>query len=79
MVVFPDMMIQYVHWLNDELIRRGVEHPVIKLKAYKSLNGRLLFPIIDPNVNLANKNLRPFMCPDWILPHPDLQKTQLSD
>lgn len=67
----PDMIIQYVHYLKKELIRCGVNDPVIRVDSQIALNGRAFFPLIDSSANLANEQFPWFSKPDWVLPHPD--------
>lgn len=63
----PDMVLQYGHYLADELRQRGHDDVVIRVESSVSLNGREPQPLIDPKVNLAAEK-RTLKHADWILP-----------
>lgn len=79
MTNFPDMIMQYVHYLRGELIESDVDDPEIYVYAEKSLNGREPCALFDSNVNLANKKFSLFECPDWLMPHPDVQGCKIIE
>ncbi len=64
----PDMLLQYVHYLRDELKSIGVHQPIITVEAEASFNGRPFQPYIDSRVNLAEVNYPLFSSADWIVP-----------
>jgi hypothetical protein len=53
MATHPDMILQFAHFLRDELAREGVHGVEIRVIALASLNGRPRQLLIDPNVDLA--------------------------
>lgn len=68
MAARPDMILQYVHYLNEKLIQTGLDNPIIIANAWASLNGRPFQQLIDPRVNLAQVQPHPFAPFPWILP-----------
>lgn len=68
MAARPDMILQYVHYLNEKLIQTGLENPIIIAYAWTSLNGRPSQQLIDPRVNLAQVQSHLFAPSPWILP-----------
>jgi len=64
----PDMLVQYTHYVRDELIKMGIKDPVITVEAAASLNGRPYQTFIDPTVNFAKIEYPPFSHARWILP-----------
>ena len=67
----PDMILQYAHHLRKKYIQRGIVNPIIRAEALVSLNGRAIYPLIDPAINLAEIEYPLFSRANWILPHPD--------
>ena len=63
----PDMVLQYAHYLANELRKQGHENVAIYADSRVSLNGRKLEPLIDPAVDLA-KQQRSLRHAKWILP-----------
>lgn len=63
----PDMVLQYAHYLRDELRKRGYDDVVIRVKSNVMLNGRDGRPMIDPKANLAAEE-RTLKHVDWVLP-----------
>jgi hypothetical protein len=63
----PDMVLQYVHYLAEQLSAGGRARPIIRVDQQVSLNGRSYQSLIDPIVNLAE--IKPGFAPaDWLLP-----------
>lgn len=64
---FPDILLQYVHYLRDRLRSQGISDPVITVDWLCSLNGHPHQRLVDPTVNLAKveRSLAPAR---WILP-----------
>lgn len=65
--MFPDMLLQYVHWHRDRLRAEGID-PVIQVDWLCSLNGAPPQRLVDPEANLAAKP-RSLWPADWILPY----------
>lgn len=49
----PDMIVQFAHFLKDELQQQGLANPVITAEAYVTLNGRGSRLLLDPQVDLT--------------------------
>lgn len=66
---FPDMVLQYVHHLRDQLRAEGIRDPVITVDWMCSLNGAPHERLVDPTVDLAavERSWRPAK---WILANP---------
>ncbi|MGV7221097.1 MAG: HTTM domain-containing protein [Nitrospinales bacterium] len=67
----PNLIIQYAHFLGQELKILGISNPVITVRTLVSLNFREPQPMIDPNVNLVEAEYLTFKSADWILPLKD--------
>jgi hypothetical protein len=67
MAQYPDMILQYTHFLAQEMAKQGYAGLAIHVDAVMSLNGRSPQPLIDPTVNLVaqTSSLQPA---DWIIP-----------
>jgi hypothetical protein len=67
MATHPDMILQFAHFLRDELAREGVHGVEIRVIALASLNGRPRQLLIDPTVDLAalDHSISPAA---WIVP-----------
>jgi hypothetical protein len=63
----PDMLLQYAHWIADELRAKGHEHVHVRVDVKSTLNARQPQPLIDPNVDLAAQP-RNLWHADWIVP-----------
>ncbi len=63
----PDMLLQYAHWIADELRAQGHKNVHVWADVVSTLNGRNPQPLIDPNADLAaiDRSLRHA---DWIVP-----------
>ena len=66
----PEMILQFAHYLADDLRRQGYERIELRVVAMASLNGRRPQLLIDPTVDLAAqpRNLLPA---SWIVPLQD--------
>ena len=64
---WPDMCLQFAHFLADELKKEGYDEIEIRVKASASLNGREDQHLIDPETDLS-KVPRNLHHADWILP-----------
>lgn len=64
---WPDMCLQFAHYMADELKKKGYDRIEIRVKTKASLNYRAYQYLIDPNVDLSKvqRNLRHA---NWILP-----------
>ena len=49
----PEMLVQFAHFLADELRAQGFPRIEIRAQSSLSLNGRKPAPLVDPNVDLA--------------------------
>lgn len=64
----PQMILQYAHFLRDELKARGVDEPIVRAHVIASLNGRPYRYLIDPETNLAQAEYSLFRSASWIRP-----------
>lgn len=67
MAARPDMIWQAVQYLKEQNRQEGA-YPEIYVHARVSLNGRPMQNYIDPSVNLAEVQWKPFEHSSWILP-----------
>ncbi|WP_291720588.1 HTTM domain-containing protein [Bernardetia sp.] len=64
----PDMILQYVHFLEDLYKReKGYQDPIIKVESKMSLNNRKPQRFIDPNIDLT-KEQRTWKPYNWVEP-----------
>lgn len=63
----PDMIIQFVHYMEERLRKEHETEVEIRVRAFVSLNGRPRQPMIDSSVDLT-KEPRDLRHADWILP-----------
>ncbi len=68
---FPDIMLQYAHYVRDRLQREGIRDPEIRVEWKCSLNGSPETLLIDPDVDLA-KIERTWRHAEWIRPAPEM-------
>lgn len=63
----PDMILQFAHYLADELKSKGLTDPEIRAESWVTLNGHRSRPFTDTAVDLTKEkaSLRP---KTWILP-----------
>jgi vitamin K-dependent gamma-carboxylase len=69
MVGRPEMILQYAHYVADQLRAEGYEHIEIRALTSITLNGRPPAPLIDPDVDLAQVEWS-IWPKSWILPQP---------
>lgn len=63
----PDMILQFAHYLAEDLKQQGLQQPEVRAEAWVTLNGRRSRPFTDATVDLAKE--RPSLQPKtWILP-----------
>ncbi len=67
MTTKPDMIIQFAHFLGEELGRKGVSNVSIHADARVSLNGRRAQRLVDPQVDLLSVS-RSIWPKSWVLP-----------
>ena len=63
----PDMILQFVHYLKEQLKKQGISQPEIYAQSYVALNGRSSRKFIDERVNLATVS-KGWQHKWWILP-----------
>jgi len=63
----PDMILQYSHFIAENLREEGYDDIEIRVKVTSSLNGRVPQSLIDPNVNLAEQPVT-ILPKSWIVP-----------
>ena len=63
----PDMILQYSHFIAENLREEGYEEIEIRVDVISSLNGREPQRLIDPTVNLAEQPVTIFP-KSWIVP-----------
>ncbi len=63
----PDIILQFSHYLAELKRREGYENVEVRARVMSSLNGRKPQLLIDPNADLAKKQLSLWQA-DWILP-----------
>jgi vitamin K-dependent gamma-carboxylase len=65
----PDMIVQFAHHVERDLREApGARDPAITVEADVSLNGREYQPMIDPEADLSEVRMSPFMTADFIEP-----------
>jgi hypothetical protein len=67
MTTKPDLLIQFAHFLADEKRREVYDNVEVRAQVMVSLNGRQRQLLIDPNVDLAKKEVSLLAAP-WIVP-----------
>ena len=81
---WPDMVLQFSHYIANELRKQGYPQVEVRARVVASLNGRRPQLLIDPTVNLAAQS-RTLMPTPWIvpfqepLPEPDTTETATAD
>lgn len=68
MATRPDMIIYYVHRLEETLEANDIHDPIIYVESWASLNGRPYQPMVDPNYNLAEVPETIVAPYDWLIP-----------
>jgi vitamin K-dependent gamma-carboxylase len=64
---YPDMVLQFAHFLDYHLRNEGLDGFEIRAHVWASLNSRKMQLLIDPNANLALEQ-ESLMPASWILP-----------
>jgi vitamin K-dependent gamma-carboxylase len=64
----PNMILQYAHYLGDELTGQGYKNPIVTVRSSLSMNSRPVQALIDPEINLLEKEYSIFQHSDWIVP-----------
>jgi hypothetical protein len=67
MAARPDMILQFAHYLADEMGKEGYGQVEVRADVEASLNGREPQLLIDPTVDLA-KEPRTLGSASWIVP-----------
>ncbi len=67
MVKWPDMVLQFSHWIAEDFRAEGYEEIEVRANVLASLNGRPYQQLIDPSVDLA-KQPRTLAPAPWIVP-----------
>ena len=67
MTTRPDMILQYSHYLAENLREEGYSDIEIRVDAISSLNGREKQRLIDPEINLAEQPVT-ILPKSWIIP-----------
>jgi len=62
----PDMILQFAHFLAQDMEKNGLKNPVILAEVYTSLNGHAPRLLINPETNLALQS-RSLRHAEWIL------------
>lgn len=65
---WPDMCLQFAHFMAEELRKEGYPDIEIRAKGTASLNGRRYQPLIDPNVDLVKEKRVAWPPASWIVP-----------
>jgi vitamin K-dependent gamma-carboxylase len=63
---FPDILVQYAHYVRDRLRAEGIADPIITVDWQCSLNGAPPRRLVDPKVNFAAVERSIWPAP-WIL------------
>jgi vitamin K-dependent gamma-carboxylase len=67
MVRWPDMVLQFSHWVAEEYRAKGYEQIEVRAEVLASLHGREPKYLIDPTVDLT-KQPRTLAPAPWIVP-----------
>ncbi len=67
MIVKPDLILQFSHYLAEQKQREGYEQVEVRARVLISLNGREPQLMIDPEVDLTKQRASLLPSP-WILP-----------
>ncbi|MDZ7773602.1 MAG: HTTM domain-containing protein [Balneolaceae bacterium] len=69
MATQPDMILQFAHYLEDHYRSEGYGDVAVSVEARVTLNGRRSSLLVDPGVDLTEKE-RGLAHKEWILPYP---------
>ena len=81
---WPDMVLQFSHYIANELRKQGYPQVEVRARVVASLNGRRPQLLIDPTVDLAAQS-RTLLPATWIVPFqepvpgPDTTETATAD
>ncbi|MEX2593732.1 MAG: HTTM domain-containing protein [Anditalea sp.] len=64
----PDMILQFAHFLEKQLVQQGITDPEVRAEVYVSLNGRGSRLFLDPKVDLTLIK-EGFHHKSWVLPY----------
>lgn len=66
----PDMILQFAHYLDEEMAKAGYENVSVTADVWASLNGREYQQFVDPSVDLSEESIAlvDFRRTYWILP-----------
>jgi hypothetical protein len=78
MITKPDLILQFSHYLAEEKRRAGYDDVEVRARAMVSLNGRQPQLLIDPNVDLAKKQVS-LLPARWIVPLTTPLGTRVSE
>lgn len=67
MATQPDMILQFAHFLRDELKKQGLVNPQVRAESWVSLNGARSRLYTDTAIDLT-KEKESFLAKTWILP-----------
>jgi hypothetical protein len=62
----PDMILQFAHFLEQQLKNKGMQDPEVRAEVYVTLNGRGTRKFIDDTIDLTQVR-ESFRHKDWIL------------
>ncbi|WP_425479232.1 hypothetical protein [Hoeflea halophila] len=68
MLVRPDMIYQFAHYLKADREKAGYTSIAVQADIWKSLNGRPMQRYIDPDVDLITAPFSPIGSNSWVLP-----------
>ena len=63
----PDTILQFAHYLADNMVREGPKPLEVQARVFVSINRRRPELFVDPKVDLA-KQSRTLMRPSWLMP-----------
>jgi hypothetical protein len=64
----PDMLLQFAHFLEEQLVQQGISDPEVRAEVYVSLNGRGSRLFLDPKMDLSHIK-ESFQHKSWVLPY----------
>ena len=79
MKVHPDMILQFVHFLEEEYRKNGIEEVSIVADIKVALNGRPQKPFVKPDKELTLVECSPFKAIDWLEEFPTKKLKRLKN
>ncbi|MBM4268372.1 MAG: HTTM domain-containing protein [Deltaproteobacteria bacterium] len=77
--VLPDMLLQYVGYVKEDLRAGGIESPIIRAEMEVSLNRRRGQPLVDASLDLASVEATLLASSWWVAPFdPDVERLPLD-